>query len=124
MKSSTRAPDEVVRLPVSHWHMLGGVGQTVARAIAERSGIEARTTVLGYIQRSGTPTASDRVLATQFGYRAVELLVEGASARMVVMRDGRLGDVDMNVAVGAQRLVRPNDPLIETARAVKTCFGD
>ena len=103
---------------------LGGVGQTVARAIAERSGIEARTTVLGYIQRSGTPTASDRVLATQFGYRAVELLVEGASARMVVMRDGRLGDVDMNVAVGAQRLVRPNDPLIETARAVKTCFGD
>ena len=103
---------------------LGGVSQSIAREIQDRTGIESRTTVLGYIQRSGTPVADDRVLATQFGYHAIELLMNGARDRMVVMRNGELGDVDIRLAAGKQRLVPADDPLVAAARAVKTCFGD
>ena len=103
---------------------LGGVGQCLAQEIAQRTQIEARTTVLGYIQRSGTPTAADRVLATQFGHHAVELMMSGARNRMVVMRDGRLGDIDLRCAADKQRLVSLDDPLLAAARAVRTCFGD
>ncbi|MCH8343509.1 MAG: 6-phosphofructokinase [Planctomycetes bacterium] len=103
---------------------LGGVGQCLAQEIAQRTQIEARTTVLGYIQRSGTPTAADRVLATQFGHHAVELMMSGARNRMVVMRDGRLGDIDIRCAADKQRLVPLDDPLLAAARAVRTCFGD
>ena len=103
---------------------LGGVGITIAKAIAEQTGIEARTTVLGYIQRSGTPNAADRVLATHFGYHATELLMSGVAGRMVVMRGGQLSDIDLREVAGKQRLVPLNDPLIAAARAVKTCFGD
>lgn len=103
---------------------LGGVSQSIASEIQTRTGIESRTTVLGYIQRSGTPIADDRVLATQFGYHAIELLMSGARDRMVVMRDGGLGDVDIRFAIDKQRLVPDDDPLVAAARAVKTCFGD
>ncbi len=103
---------------------LGGVGQLLADEIEKHTGIESRTTVLGYIQRSGTPTAADRVLATQLGYRAMELLMTGAKGRMVVVRDGRLGDIELKRVVDRQRLVSPQDPLIDAARAVRTCFGD
>ncbi len=103
---------------------LGGVGQCVAKQIAQRTGTEARTTVLGYIQRSGTPTAADRVMATRFGFRALELLMSGARGRMVAMRNGRLGDIELRRAAGKQRLVPLDDPLIAAARAVRTCFGD
>jgi len=103
---------------------LGGLGQQVARTIAERRGIEARTTVLGYMQRSGTPSAADRVLATHFGYGAMELLMSGGHGRMVVMRGGTLGDIDLCEVAGKQRLVPLDHPLIQAARAVRTCFGD
>ncbi len=103
---------------------LGGIGQRLARAIEKCSGIECRTTVLGYTQRSGTPTAADRVLATQFGYHAIELLMSGSTGRMVVVKEGRLGDIDLREIAGKQRLVSDDDPLIAGARAVRTCFGD
>ncbi len=103
---------------------LGGVGVKLAGTIAQQTGIEARTTVLGYVQRSGTPSAADRVLATQFGYHALELVMDGAGGRMVVMRGGQLGDIDLASVAGRQRLVPSDDLLIEAARAVKTCMGD
>jgi 6-phosphofructokinase 1 len=103
---------------------LGGLGQILAGQIEDRTGIESRTTVLGYVQRAGTPTSADRVLATQFGYRAVELLMNGQGNRMVVLRDGRLGDIDLREAGRGQRLVPPDHPLIESARAVRTSFGE
>ncbi len=103
---------------------LGGVGMAVAKEISRRTGIEARTTVLGYVQRSGTPVAADRVLATQFGYRALELLMEGGAGRMVVRRQGTYADIDLRSVAGKQRLVAPDNPLLGVARAVMTCFGD
>ncbi|MBX3374362.1 MAG: 6-phosphofructokinase [Phycisphaeraceae bacterium] len=103
---------------------LGGVGHRVAEEIEERTGIETRTTVLGHVQRGGPPVAADRVLATQFGYHALELAMAGASNRMVVMQQGRITDVDLLHAANRQRLVPTDDPLIDVARSVRTCFGD
>lgn len=103
---------------------LGGVGQHIATQIQQRTNIEARTTVLGYIQRSGTPVADDRVLATAFGYHAIEQLIAGKQNRMVSMTEGQLCDVDIKTIAGKQRLIPMDEPLLATARAVKTCFGD
>lgn len=103
---------------------LGGIGKWTADAIEQRAGIETRVTVLGHTQRGGPPIPADRVLATRFGVHAMQLLMRGATGRMVVMRGGELDDVDLLTAAHKQRLVSPDDPLIDAARAVKTCFGD
>lgn len=103
---------------------LGGIGEKVAEQIAELTGIETRTTVLGHVIRGGPPVAADRILATNFGYHAMNLLMSGARNRMVVMREGRLGDVALMSAAAGQRLVPLDSPLIAAARAVRTCFGD
>ena len=59
---------------------LGGVGEQLAREIEERTGFETRVTVLGHVQRGGSPTARDRVLATRYGLKAADLVHEGGSA--------------------------------------------
>lgn len=103
---------------------LGGVGQVVAREIEDRTGIETRTTVLGHVQRGGTPVPPDRVLASEFGHYALDLVMNGHSGRMVVMQGGTLGHVDLLHAANKQRRVPPDHPLVTVARSVKTCFGD
>ena len=95
---------------------LGGVAKWLANEIEDCTEIESRYVVLGHVQRGGTPSAGDRVLATQFGHHAMELLV--------VMRGGELGDVEITSAAGKQRLVPGDHPLIAAARSVYTCFGD
>ena len=103
---------------------LGGIGKVVADEVENRTGIEARTTVLGHVQRGGTPVAADRVLATQFGYHALDLLMRGMSNRMVVMQNGVIGDMDLFEATTGQRLVPVDHRLIDIARSVRTSFGD
>lgn len=103
---------------------LGGVGKWVSQQVEERTGIESRYVILGHVQRGGTPVAGDRVLATQFGHHAMQLLREGQKNRLVVMNGRTLGDVDIQSAAGKQRLVPLDHPLVEAARAVYTCFGD
>ena len=103
---------------------LGGIGHRVAEAVSRGTGIETRTTVLGHLQRGGPPVATDRVLATRFGYHALELLMGGERNRMVVMQQGRITNVDLMHAVNRQRLVPPDEPLIDIARSVRTSFGD
>jgi len=102
---------------------LGGVGKWLADEIEKRSGIETRVTVLGHIQRGGPPVAADRVLATRFGFHAVNLLMAGARGRMVVMRQGELADIDLREAAHRQRLVPADHELILAAKALKTCMG-
>ncbi|MCA9289738.1 MAG: 6-phosphofructokinase [Phycisphaerales bacterium] len=102
----------------------GGIGAYVAHEIGAHTDIETRTTVLGHVQRGGQPRATDRVLATQFGYHAVELLMSGAHSRMVVTQRGVLDDVDLTFAANKQRLVPLDDGVLLAARAVRTCFGD
>ncbi len=103
---------------------LGGIGQKVAFAIESATGIETRTTTLGHVQRGGTPVAADRVLATEFGGTALELLMAGECGRLVVMQGSTVTHIPLEDAAGKQRLVPPDHPLIRHARNVGTCFGD
>jgi len=102
---------------------LGGVGKVIADAIEQRTHIETRCTVLGHVQRGGTPVPEDRVLATEFGHAAVDLLMRGAQNRLVVMKGRDVEDVDILTAEGKQRLVSDDHPLVIAAKAVGTSFG-
>ena len=103
---------------------LGGIGQALAGQLEARYGMAARVTVLGHIQRGGTPLASDRVLCTRFGVKAAELVAAGVSGQMVALRGTDLVSVPLMKVAGKLRLVPTDHPLIAAARAVGTCFGD
>ncbi len=102
---------------------LGGVGKVVADQIESKTGIETRCTILGHVQRGGTPVPEDRILGTLFGHAALEALVDGKQNRMIVM-DGRdVTDIDILQVADKQRQVPLDDPLIAAARGVGTEFG-
>lgn len=103
---------------------LGGIGKWLSTELESRTGIESRYVVLGHVQRGGTPVAADRVLATQFGDHAMELLRAGARNRLVVMQGMKLTDIDITEAAGKQRVVPADHPLLAAARSVYTSFGD
>jgi len=102
---------------------LGGVGKFVAQEIEKMTNLDSRAIVLGHIQRGGVPTAHDRVLATQFGYHAFELLEAGKFGRLVVQRDGKIDSVAIKDIAGKIRTVPADYPLLLAAKAVYTCFG-
>ncbi len=103
---------------------LGGVSEVLCEQISTRTGLEGRATILGHVQRGGKPTAHDRVLATLFGHRAVEMIVTGDFNRMVAMQCGRLTSVPIAEVADQQRLVPPDHPLIAACRATGVSFGD
>lgn len=103
---------------------LGGIGQKVAFDIETATGIETRTVILGHVQRGGTPVAADRVLATEFGGTAVELLVAGERGRLVVMKGGIVTHMPLEETADKQRLVPLDLPFLRMARNIGTCFGD
>ena len=78
---------------------LGGIGHFLGREIEERTGFETRVTVLGHVQRGGSPTAHDRILATLFGVRAHDLVREGKFGMMAAIVNGRIGEVTLEEAV-------------------------
>ena len=82
-----------------------GVGQTenIAREIQEMTGIESRATILGHVQRGGSPTLRDRVMATEMGYHAVELLEQGIGNRIVGLRNGKVYDVDLQEGLAMKK---------------------
>jgi len=99
------------------------VGYRVAREIEEQAGMESRATVLGYVQRGGIPSASDRVLATSFGTAAAKLLADGRYGRMVTLDGNNVGSVDLSIPEGKVKNVPIDHYMIDTAKAVGTCFG-
>jgi len=82
---------------------LGGIGYYVAKRIEELTGIESRTTILGYIQRGGMPTADDRILATRYGIKAIDLVHEGVFGKMVALKGNKIKPVDLEKAVSKNR---------------------
>jgi phosphofructokinase-like protein len=86
---------------------LGGIGNRVAQSIGEKTGFETRVTILGHIQRGGTPTAFDRILATRFGVAAIDAVHDGASGQMVALQAGQIVRVPLSVAVGSSKTVDP-----------------
>jgi 6-phosphofructokinase 1 len=103
---------------------LGGVAKYVAGEVEKLTGLESRAIVLGHIQRGGTPTAFDRILATLLAHHATELLADGRFGEMVVVKDGKIDAVQIGSIAGKIRTVQPGDSLVLAARAVGTCFGD
>ena len=118
---------------------LGGIGQKIAMQLQELTGLEARNTTLGYMQRGGTPTAFDRVLSTKYGTKAMELALEGKFGTLAVIKNGKLDSVSLEEVVGKNtkigavsgnteesnlRRVQMDDDLMKTARDIGINFGD
>jgi 6-phosphofructokinase 1 len=101
----------------------GGVGHLVGREIAERLDMETRVTVLGHIQRGGTPSTFDRLLSTRFGVGAVEMVTQRQFGHMVALRGGQIVKVPLEEAVGKQKLVDPDGQMIKTAESIGICVG-
>jgi phosphofructokinase-like protein len=103
---------------------LGGVAAIVATELERLTGKETRSVVLGHLQRGGTPTSFDRMLATRFGARAVELLLEGTFDHMVAFRPPDIVAVPLEKIVGRTRTVPPDFDVVRTARAMNISLGD
>jgi ATP-dependent phosphofructokinase / diphosphate-dependent phosphofructokinase len=103
---------------------LGGVSNMLCRQIEAATRLECRATILGHVQRGGTPVPADRVLGTLFGHKALELGLSGQFNQIVVSQHGQITSVPIESVAGQQRLVPLDHPLISAARAVGTSFGD
>jgi 6-phosphofructokinase 1 len=118
---------------------LGGAGEKVAQELEKLTGLTSRCTVLGYMQRGGTPTAYDRVLSTKYGAKAMEYALEGRFGVLTVLKNGKLDCVDLEDVVGNNkeigavqggtaasnvRIVTMDHDLVKTARDIGICLGD
>jgi phosphofructokinase-like protein len=100
------------------------VGNLIGNAIALGSNKEVRVSVLGHIQRGGSPSPFDRVLATRFGVAAVDLIAAGGFGQMVALQAGSIVAVDVAHAIGHLKSVNAAGELVRTARAIGIGFGD
>src|SRR6476469_3804832 len=119
-----RHGNAVMRPSTEGENRYGGLGDVVAHEIAKRTGKETRCTVLGHLQRGGAPTTLDRILATRFGVKAVQLANEGHFGSMVSYQNYQVRHVSIAEAVNRLKLVPPNGELVQTARDVDISFGD
>lgn len=103
---------------------LGGIAYQLAWQIEQRGGPECRVVVLGHLQRAGRPSSVDRILASRFGVKAVELVMAGRFGEMASLRGREVTSTPLAEAIRQLRLVAADHPLIHTARAVATQFGD
>jgi phosphofructokinase-like protein len=117
---------EGVKLPpeLKENRRAGSVGTLIGNAVAHGSHKEVRVSVLGHIQRGGSPSPFDRVLATRFGVSAVELIANGEFGKMVALHANTVIGVDMAHAIGQLKSVSPSGELVRTARAIGIGFGD
>jgi len=102
----------------------GSVGNLVGDAISLCAHKEVRVSVLGHIQRGGSPSSYDRVLGTRFGAKATEMIADGEFGKMVCLRGESIQAVDIADAVGHLKRVDPDGELVHTARAMGICFGN
>ncbi len=103
---------------------LGGIGELVGHKIAEETGLETRVTVLGHVQRGGSPTPYDRILGTRYGTTALQAASSGEFGVMVSLQRRDVVTVPIENAIGKLRLVPHDSQLIFAARSVGTSFGD
>jgi phosphofructokinase-like protein len=117
---------EGVKLPpeLKENRRAGTVGNLIGNAIATGANKEVRISVLGHIQRGGSPSPFDRILATRFGVAAVNLIATGGFGMMVALRGESIVAVDVAHAIGHLKSVDPQGEMVRTARAIGIGFGD
>ncbi|MBI4378551.1 MAG: ATP-dependent 6-phosphofructokinase [Nitrospinae bacterium] len=103
---------------------LGGIGNRVGDEIERMTGFETRVTTLGHIQRGGSPSPFDRILATRFGAEAVHLVAKGEFGKMVSLRTPDIISIPLEEAIGRQKNVSPDSGYVKAARMVGISFGD
>jgi 6-phosphofructokinase 1 len=103
---------------------LGGIGKVVADKIEAMTGKETRVTILGHLQRGGSPTPYDRILATKFGAFAIELVANKKFGRMVALKGNEIKNVKIEEAISHQKLVKPDDQAVFVAKSLGISFGD
>ncbi len=102
----------------------GGIGEYLAQEISAQAGVEARVTVLGHVQRGSPPTYNDRLLASAFGVKAVDVLDQGKFDRIVTWKNRKVIDIPIKQAIAAYHAVDKDDILVHTARGLGISFGD
>jgi 6-phosphofructokinase 1 len=102
---------------------LGGIGNAVGEAIGRKTGMDVRVTVLGHVQRGGSPVAYDRILATQYGVKAVELMAEKRFGEMVSYKPPKITSVPLEKAISRMKLVDPEGELVKAAESMGVSFG-
>lgn len=103
---------------------LGGIGKVVADKIEELTGKETRVTILGHLQRGGSPTPYDRILATKFGAFAIDLVANKKFGRMVSLKGSEIKNVKIEDAIARQKLIKSDDQAVFVAKALGISFGD
>lgn len=101
-----------------------GHTQKLTAKLEKLTGYESRLTILGHVQRGGTPSPVDRVLATQLGAACARYLADGGHGDMMAIRGSEVVPVPLEEVAGQKKLVPPDHPLVEAAKLVGTCFGD
>jgi 6-phosphofructokinase 1 len=114
-----KATDEKRTDPIQ----LGGIGELVAKKISDNTNLETRYTVLGHVQRGGSPTPYDRILSTKFGTYAIQLAIKKKFGRMVALKGNEISSVKIEDAISHQKLVTKNDQAVQSACAVGVSFG-
>ncbi|QQS37453.1 MAG: ATP-dependent 6-phosphofructokinase [Ignavibacteriales bacterium] len=102
---------------------LGGIGELVAKKIEDNTGRETRVTVLGHLQRGGSPTPYDRILSTKFGAFAIELAAKKKFGHMVALKGSEVKNVLIKDAISKQKLVSVDNQAVKAARAIGISFG-
>ncbi len=102
---------------------LGGASKVLAKELERHVDSEVRTTILGHVQRGGSPTPFDRALATEFGVYASEMVASGLYGRMVALQRNRLTSIGLAEVANRVRTVTLDDPLVRSALGVGTSFG-
>lgn len=117
---------EGVKLPaeMSHLSRTWAVGNMIGDAISLLAHKEVRVSVLGHIQRGGSPSPYDRILGTRFGVAAVDLIAGGGFGKMVCLQQECIKAVSIADAVGRMKIVDPNGEIVKAARAIGISFGD
>ncbi|KUO49326.1 MAG: 6-phosphofructokinase [Desulfitibacter sp. BRH_c19] len=111
-------PKDIFNIP-----RLGGISNWLAKIIEDYTGIESRATILGHLQRGGSPNSFDRVFATQLGAKAAELAADERFGEMVALRDNKIVSIPLEEVKGI-RLVSLEDPLVKTCREIGLSFGE
>ncbi len=101
-----------------------GISGRIAQSLEQQLGQEARTVILGHLQRAGTPTAADRLLATRLGAAAVDLAAAGKFNRMVAVRDGKVTSIPLEEVAGGTKRVPADHDVLKAARSMGVIFGD